>query len=120
MMYFLNKEKIMYLAVFLCFMFLVLDFIVFSATYRCYKSYKTDIKIISDNLETLITSVECKKLSNFYLAIDFRTDPDPYVEPDIHHVNFSVFLRKSTGEHIIVPEFLFMDYYSDSDYEELY
>ena len=77
-----------------------------------------ELYIISDNLETLITSVECKKLSNFYLAIDFRTDP--YVEPDIHHVNFSVFLRKSTGEHIIVPEFLFMDYYSDSDYEELY
>ena len=106
----------MYLAVFLCLLFLFLDFVVFSATYRCDKAYKRDIKVISDNLETLITSVESKKLSNVWVAVDYRHSSE---NPDIVHEYCTIFLDKKTGGRLVVPDSLYMDYHSDDDYEEL-
>ena len=74
------------------------------------------MKVISDNLETLITSVESKKLFNVFVAVDYRHQSE---DSQIVHEYCSIFLDKKTGQRIVVPDSLWMDYNSHNDYEEL-
>lgn len=101
----------MYVVIFICVLFLAFDFVCFSATYSCYKSYKKDMNRLSDRLQSLYISVETKKIYNCYVAV-----PGDSVKL---YYSYFLFLHKSTGRIIIVPEPLVMDYTYDSDYEEI-
>lgn len=109
----------MYVVIFICLLFLAFDFVCFSATYSCYKSYKSDLKSLSDNIETLITSVESNNLSDVCLAVDNSSSSESSESSNIVHEHCSIFLDKKTGQRLVVPDSLYLYYYPDDDYLEL-
>ncbi len=102
--------------VFIVLILLVMDIVIFSATYGVTKRYIQEQRIISDNIETLITSVESKNYSDVWVAVDYSSSSE---SSDFVHEYCSIFLDKKTGQRIVVPDSLYLYYYPDDDYLEL-
>lgn len=95
---------------------LALDLFIFCITHNVTKTYVKEQRIISDNLETLITSVESKNISDVWVAVDYSSSSE---SSDIVHEYCSIFLDKKTGQRIVVPDSLYSYYHPDDDYLEL-
>ena len=82
---------------------LALDIVIFYATCRVTKRYIQEQRIISDNLETLITSVETTKLGSYCVAVKDgdKTYFEEYlgsVDEDL--INMAIVTRSSKGQVI--------------------
>lgn len=82
--------------VFTILILLVLDIVIFYATCRVTKRYIQEQRIISDNLETLITSVETSKLGHYLIAV--KEEKDMYFE-DVY-----LFYDKEFDRDVLVPD----------------
>lgn len=82
--------------VFTILILLVLDIVIFYATCRVTKRYIQEQRIISDNLETLITSVETSKLGHYLIAV--KEEKDMYFE-DVY-----LFHDKEFDRDVLVPD----------------
>lgn len=82
--------------VFIVLILLVMDIVIFSATYGVTKRYIQEQRIISDNIETLITSVETSKLGHYLIAV--KEEKDMYFE-DVY-----LFHDKEFDRDVLVPD----------------
>lgn len=73
-----------------------MDIVIFYATCRVTKRYIQEQRIISDNLETLITSVETSKLGHYLIAV--KEEKDMYFE-DVY-----LFHDKEFDRDVLVPD----------------
>lgn len=73
-----------------------MDIVIFYATCRVTKRYIQEQRIISDNLETLITSVETSKLGHYLIAV--KEETDMYFE-DVY-----LFHDKEFDRDVLVPD----------------
>lgn len=92
---------------------LALDIVIFSATCRVTKRYIQEQRIISDNLETLITSVETTKLGSYCVAVK-DGDKTYFVEYYIYH-------DEKYNRDVIVPYSLKREFDNDLQrYEKIF
>lgn len=84
--------------VFIVLILLVMDIVIFSATYGVTKRYIQEQRIISDNLETLITSVETSKLGSYCV---FVKDSDK-----MYFEQYYIYHDEKYNRDVIVPDSL--------------
>lgn len=82
--------------VFIVLILLGMDIVIFSVTYGVTKRYIQEQRIISDNLETLITSVETSKLGHYLIAV--KEEKDMYFE------ELYLFHDKEFDRDVLVPD----------------
>lgn len=82
--------------VFIVLILLGMDIVIFSVTYGVTKRYIQEQRIISDNLETLITSVETSKLGHYLVAV--KEEKDMYFE------ELYLFHDKEFDRDVLVPD----------------
>ena len=97
--------------VFIVLILLVLDIVIFSITYNVTKTYVKEQRIITQNLETLITSVETKNQRDFRDYVIAVKEGD-----DIVYHSFFLITDINMNVDVIVPDNL----YPELDYKERY
>ncbi len=97
--------------VFIVLILLVLDIVIFSITYNVTKTYVKEQRIITQNLETLITSVETKNQRDFRDYVIAVKEGDDIV----YHSCFLI-TDINMNVDVIVPDNL----YPELDYKERY
>lgn len=90
---------------------LLIDILVFIVTKEITNKYTREQHIISDNLETLITSVETKKINKYRVAVQY---PDTIVYEFCNLV-----LDNSTGLYILVPDSLYSEFKNKDTYSDV-
>lgn len=82
--------------VFIVLILLVMDFVIFCITHNVTKTYVKEQRVITQNLETLITSVETSKLGHYLIAV--KEEKDMYFE-DVY-----LFHDKEFDRDVLVPD----------------
>ena len=92
---------------------LALDIVIFYATCRVTKRYIQKQRIISDNLETLITSVETTKLGRYCVAV--KDGYKTYFE------EYYIYHDEKYNRDVIVPDSLKREFDNDLQrYEKIF
>lgn len=91
--------------VFIVLILLGMDIFIFSVTYGVTKRYTQEQRIISDNLETLITSVETTKLGSYCVAV--KDGDKTYFE------EYYIYHDEKYNRDVIVPDSLKREFDND-------
>lgn len=99
--------------VFIVLILLGMDIFIFSVTYVVTKRYTQEQRIISDNLETLITSVETTKLGSYCVAV--KDGDKTYFE------EYYIYHDEKYNRDVIVPDSLKREFDNDLQrYEKIF
>lgn len=92
---------------------LALDLFIFYITHNVTKTYVKEQRIISDNLETLITSVETTKLGSYCVAV--KDGDKTYFE------EYYIYHDEKYNRDVIVPDSLKREFDNDLQrYEKIF
>lgn len=92
---------------------LALDLFIFYITHNVTKTYVKEQRIISDNLETLITSVETTKLGSYCVAA--KDEDKTYFE------EYYIYHDEKYNRDVIVPDSLKREFDNDLQrYEKIF
>ncbi len=99
--------------VFIVLILLGMDIVIFSVTYGVTKKYTQEQRIISDSLETLITSVETTKLGSYCVAV--KDGDKTYFE------EYYIYHDEKYNRDVIVPDSLKREFDNDLQrYEKIF
>lgn len=92
---------------------MALDLLIFYITHNVTKTYVKEQRIISDNLETLITSVETTKLGSYCVAV--KDGDKTYFE------EYYIYHDEKYNRDVIVPDSLKREFDNDLQrYEKIF